>query len=1108
MLAMLITDLVGAQEFKWLTKVETRPNTNDPSPVAWSFDPKIEANQGSDAFYLAANFRDTVLFSPPGFKIYSESGQDFFLAHSNNMGVMTWVKQFKGNGDQTLIEMEIDAFDNIYLAGEINGQLNFDGRSLTGNGMFILKFDKVGNFIWSKIIAGDVKPTKIINDTYNNLVVTGEFTGSMNIGCTQLDALEVETKFVVVLGGGGNCQMATTFVASSHTGVATNGVFIYLTGGLVGTGVFGEYALEAISQDAYVATVDYSGDWHNAVSFGGEGPDEGLDIEVDYNGNAIVAGSFSGTMSVGNTITSVDNDDVFVALYDAFAGFKWARAGKGPGGQFVSDIEITSSGRIVIGGTTNGDTDFGNSTIAAAGDRSFIAAYDSNGENLYAFASTGQSGNSIVDLLAFQQKIYISGQVSETGNLTFGSESIELKNGEMFLTELSATSDKFEMIVPEYAERVWVSHAEWVDYDNDNDLDFIVTGKVAGYGNVSTAHYNNEGHILRRRLPPFSTLPAYGASEIAFLNLNSDEKIDIMFMGERPGTETTNRISLVENTVSGFIDKGSLPDFGKAGGYGSIAVGDIDNDGLEDIFVSGITGYDNGSPVLSAFFYLNENGSYLKSQQSAIIPLYLGASRLTDIDNDRDLDLIMSGSDNNYPEYQHTKVYHNDGEGNFTLSDNNLIALQNSSIDLFDIDGDSDLDLFVTGYDQYLDEKATLYQNDGSGHFSLLPTPDGLNRTAGGSADFGDYDNDGDADILITGGKLAVFINNDNEFSELHDDIFPILADGDASWGDYNKDGQLDILASGRTIFDNQPAGSVFILINKGYQTNSAPEAPANFDVTSQQDGSLQLQWDRASDDITPSSSLTYNLSIKDGNTNEYILHPYSSDNGFRQVARHGNMMLNNGWNLSSLSDGTYVFRVQSIDGALIGSAWSEEKIVYHGEITSPSQLEATAGETGLYLSWRDNSMTEEFFVIEKKTGDAFEKYDSVASNVDSYLDLDAVAGNVYRVYAVNPSRKSAYSNETTFTVTITGIEETPTHMTLYPNPASSTLMVGLSNSTVGKSSIAIRNANGVQVASTDVLSNEKSSALLDVSDLPAGLYIVEIISNEGIRETQKFMKQ
>lgn len=124
---------------------------------------------------------------------------------------------------------------------------------------------------------------------------------------------------------------------------------------------------------------------------------------------------------------------------------------------------------------------------------------------------------------------------------------------------------------------------------------------------------------------------------------------------------------------------------------------------------------------------------------------------------------------------------------------------------LIDIDGDADLDLYRTMYNQ----PNQLLLNDGSGHFAAPPNPSGLEvEGASGTPLFADFDGDGDLDAFITPtnyGRPYLLVNEDGTFTDQTDargialefrDVFGEFGSFAfaANTFDFDHDGDLDIL--------------------------------------------------------------------------------------------------------------------------------------------------------------------------------------------------------------------------------------------------------------------------------------------------------------------------
>jgi hypothetical protein len=222
-----------------------------------------------------------------------------------------------------------------------------------------------------------------------------------------------------------------------------------------------------------------------------------------------------------------------------------------------------------------------------------------------------------------------------------------------------------------------------------------------------------------------------------------------------------------ENNYNDFNVDRLLPFMRSAEGP-KIAIADINNDGIEDLFIG-------GSKNNSASLFIQNKNTFTKKET----PLFNdqkaaedAESLFFDADNDGDLDLYVCSGGVETSKYSATyldKLYLNDGAGNFTLSHQKLpTATQyhsSSSVVSADIDNDNDLDLFVgerTIPNSYgMPGSGFLLINDGTGNFtekSADLAPEFKNLGMITDAIFIDITKNGYKDLIVIGDFMGVEI--------------------------------------------------------------------------------------------------------------------------------------------------------------------------------------------------------------------------------------------------------------------------------------------------------------------------------------------------------------
>ncbi len=245
-----------------------------------------------------------------------------------------WSKRFGDASDQTGTSVVLDGAGSALLTGYFSGSLDLGGGPLTsagGRDIFLAKLDTAGNHLWSKRFGdtSDQTGTSVAADGAGSVFLTGYFAGSVDFG-----------------------------------------------GGLLTSAGF---------NDIFLAKFDAAGNHLWSKRFGDTSDQTGSSLAVDGTGDVLLTGSFSGAVDFGGgPLTAAGNNDIFLAKLDSAGNHVWSKRFGDASSQGGYGVAVDGAGNALLTGYFNGSADFGGGGLLSAGFSDiFLAEFDPAGNHLW-----------------------------------------------------------------------------------------------------------------------------------------------------------------------------------------------------------------------------------------------------------------------------------------------------------------------------------------------------------------------------------------------------------------------------------------------------------------------------------------------------------------------------------------------------------------------------------------------------------------------------------------------------------------------------------------------------------------------------------------------------
>ena len=364
-------------------------------------------------------------------------------------------------------------------------------------------------------------------------------------------------------------------------------------------------------------------------------------------------------------------------------------------------------------------TDASDDTADFDGDGLSNAEEFSGAGNIFIPASNADFSNS-TQVSTTEYGFFVVGDINQDGNLDFAA----VNNNTDEIDVWFGAGDGTFSLDSSYPTVQGVITPHLVDLDEDGDLDLVLDSQ--GDDGIVLSMLRNDGTGV------------FGASETLMSGSSPTVSSLVDFDGD--GHYDLFAVVIDDDTEQAFYLGDGTGGFTQSQGYSVNSFGgvpsfaDFNHDGFVDFFLTDL--FETGIGTIKVIFG-DENASY-GTQATLPIPLGMAGLAVGDINNDGNLDLLAFNSEE---AVLHVRL--GNGAGLFSLADDIAVDDFVTSSSLADLNGDGNLDLFLP---ERGSNQIEVFLGDGAGNFVLDET---YSMTEPGVSMPGDFDNDGDIDVLV-----------------------------------------------------------------------------------------------------------------------------------------------------------------------------------------------------------------------------------------------------------------------------------------------------------------------------------------------------------------------
>jgi hypothetical protein len=333
----------------------------------------------------------------------------------------------------------------------------------------------------------------IASDMDGNVYVAGKYEGDSDFSGTTVVSAGNHDAFLAKYSSAGSLTWIRT--AGGVNGdyahsLATDGTnYIYVAGEVEGSGDIVSFPGSSITlttvgdNDIYLAKYDMDGTLLWAKSAAGYGGEKALDVAYDTAGNVYICGYYTDPVmfNSSNSIAGMGLHDMFLAKYDANGNLDWVKHAGGPGRDEALSVACDQAGNVYVGGMHKDSAVFESVVLASPNGHlnAFIAKYASDGTMSWV-KSYGEDYDDVVWSLAVDNSGDLLASGEFIGYVLFDATALTSVGAcDVFVTKLDGSGN---VVWAKQAGGMLVDRARGLGTDGTNVYITGQYGSTANFG--------------------------------------------------------------------------------------------------------------------------------------------------------------------------------------------------------------------------------------------------------------------------------------------------------------------------------------------------------------------------------------------------------------------------------------------------------------------------------------------------------------------------------------------------------------------------------------------------------------------------------------------------